>query len=254
MGRQYQVQWASIAIRDLNQLIDYLAGDSQKEASRALEKIRHKADIVFKAAEDNMYRDKLSKGDSHRSRVMRSLLAALEERDFMSRDNAQRMEDLCRLVGKKIDLSENQMSDLTLLVHLHDIGNAGVPDHILFKQGPLTEVEWQIICQHPEKGYRIVKASIDLAEIGDLILKHHERWDGEGYPLGLEGEEILIECRVLSIIDAYDAMTSDRPYRKARSAAKALEEIRKCSGTQFDPELAEVFLEIMSSDWREISQ
>jgi len=204
--------------------------------------------VIFKEADDLMYRDKLSKDVTHRSRIMRSLLAALEERDFMSHENAQKMEKLCRLVGKKIDLPEKQLSDLALLVHLHDIGNAAVPDHVLFKQGPLTEEEWRLIYQHPEKGYRIAKASIDLAEIGDLILKHHERWDGEGYPLGLEGEDIPIECRIFSIIDAYDAMTSDRPYRKARSEAEAREEIRKCSGTQFDPELAEMFLEVLNSE------
>ena len=200
---------------------------------------------LFKEADDLMYRDKLSKDVTHRSQIMRSLLAALEERDFMSHENAQRMEKLCRLVGKKIDLPEKQLSDLALLVHLHDIGNAAVPDHILFKQGPLTEEEWKLIYQHPEKGYRIVKASVDLAEIGDLILRHHEHWDGEGYPLGLEGEEIPIECRIFSIIDAYDAMTIQRPYREALAHEDAIAELKRCSGTQFDPDLVEKFIEII---------
>jgi len=201
--------------------------------------------LIFKEADDLMYRDKLSKDVTHRSRIMRSLLAALEERDFMSHESAQRMENLCRLVGKKIDLSEKQLSDLVLLVHLHDIGNAGIPDHVLFKQGPLTEEEWRLIYQHPEKGYRIVKASIDLAEIGDLILKHHEHWDGEGYPLGLEGNEIPIECRIFSIIDAYDAMISQRRYRESLAHEDAIAELKRRSGTQFDPDLVEKFIEII---------
>lgn len=203
---------------------------------------------VFIEADDLMYRDKLSKDVTHRSRIMKSLLAALEERDFRSLDNAHRMEDLCALVGKRAGLPQKQLSDLALLVHLHDIGNVGIPDHILFKQGALTEEEWRIVHQHPEKGYRIVKASIDLAEIADLILKHHERWDGKGYPLGLKGEEIPVECRILSLVDAYDAMISDRPHRKAMSIETAREEIRKYAGTSFDPKLTQVFLEILESD------
>ncbi len=204
--------------------------------------------IVFKEADDRMYRDKLSKSVSHRSRIMHSLLTALKERDFTSHDNAQRIEGLCRELGDRIELPKEKQSNLALLVQLHDIGNVGIPDHILFKEGPLTKDEWEIMYKHPEIGYRIVKASIDLAVIGDLILKHHERWDGEGYPLGLEGEEIPIECRVFSIIDAYVAMTSDRPSRKALSPEEAKQEIKTCSGTQFDPELVKVFLEILPSE------
>ncbi len=203
---------------------------------------------VFKEADDLMYRDKLSKDIPHRSRIIRSLVVALEERDFMSQEKAQKMEERCRLVGEKVGLSEKQLSDLAILVHLHDIGNVGIPDHILFKEGHLTEEEWRVIYQHPEKGYRIAKASADLADIADLILKHHERWDGEGYPLGLEGKEIPIECRILSIADAFETMTQERPFRKAISAPEAREEIRKYSGTQFDPELAEVFLEVLASE------
>jgi len=112
-------------------------------------------------------------------------------------------------------------------------------------KAPLTEEEWQIIYQHPEKGYRIVNASIDLAEIGDLILKHHERWDGEGYPLGLEGNEIPIECRIFSIIDAYDAMISQRRYRESLAHEDAIAELKRRSGTQFDPDLVEKFIEII---------
>jgi len=94
---------------------------------------------------------------------------------------------------------------------------------------------------HPEKGYRIAVSSPDLSSVADLILRHHERWDGRGYPLGIRGEEIPVECRILSIVDAFDAMTNDRPYSKARSRQKAIDEIIRCSGTQFDPDLVVMF-------------
>jgi HD-GYP domain-containing protein (c-di-GMP phosphodiesterase class II) len=131
---------------------------------------------------------------------------------------------------------------------VHDLGKVGIPDSILFKPGSLTGKEWEIMRQHPEKGYRIAQATTDLAGIADLILMHHERWDGHGYPLGLAGEEIPIECRILAIADSFDAMTNDRPYRKAMPVEEALAELEKCSGTQFDPQLVAAFLEIMSGD------
>ena len=200
---------------------------------------------VFKKADDLMYRDKLNKDVTARSQIMRTIMAALEERDFITHGHARRLEDLCRLLGESAGLSEKQLSDLALLAQVHDMGKVGIPDHVLFKEGPLTEDEWEIMYKHPEKGYRIAKASNDLAEIADLILKHHERWDGEGYPLGLEGEEIPVECRILAIADAYDAMTSDRPYRKALDYEDAIAELKRCSGTRFDPYLVDKFIEII---------
>jgi len=203
---------------------------------------------VLQDADNHMYLDKLSKDESYISQVMRSLLSALGERDLVNHGNARRLEKICRLFGEKIGLSESKLSDLELLALLHDIGNVSIPDTILFKEGPLTNDEWQIIFQHPEKGYRIAKAVPDLEKIGDLILKHHERWDGKGYPLGLTGENIPLECRILAIADAYDAMTADRPYRKAMSSAKAKEAIKKGSRNRFDPQLVDIFLGIKEID------
>ena len=200
---------------------------------------------VFKEADDLMYRDKLSKDITVRSQIIRSLMAALEERDFITSGHAHRLEDLCCRVGVKIGLTEMQLSDLALLAQVHDLGKVGIPDHVLSKQEPLTDEEWHIMKQHSEKGYRIARASTDLAEIADLILRHHERWDGQGYPLGLKGEEIPIECRILAIVDAFDAMTNDRPYRKAMSIAEAGQEIKKHAGTQFDPSLVDIFLGLL---------
>lgn len=203
---------------------------------------------LFRRADDLMYRDKLYRGASARSRLVNTLLAALSERDHIAEGHAERLKDLCERVGAKVGLSTRQLTDLALLAQVHDLGKVGISDKVLFKKSAPTEKEWQLIRQHAEKGYRIALSSPDLAGIADLILKHHERWDGSGYPLGLKEEEIPIECRILAIADAYDAITNDRPYHKAEGTDKAVEELKRCAGTQFDPMLVEEFLSIIEED------
>ncbi|MDW7740445.1 MAG: PAS domain S-box protein [Bacillota bacterium] len=201
---------------------------------------------LFKRADDMMYRDKLYSSTSSRSKIVQSLLAALAERDYIAEGHARRLEELCRAVGEKLNLSSHQLADLALLAQVHDLGKVGIPDTILFKPGPLNEEEWEVMRGHPEKGFRIASSSPDLASVAELILKHHERWDGQGYPLGLKGEEIPVECRILSIVDAYDAMTNKRPYNEEKTKAEAVEEVKRNSGTQFDPTLVPIFLEFIS--------
>ncbi len=199
---------------------------------------------AYKEADDLMYRDKIHKGAGAKSQIISSLMAALGERDHITEGHAYRLENLCKEVGKETGLSSKQLSDLVLLAHVHDLGKVGIPDNILFKEGPLNEEEWKIMKVHPEKGHRIASASKDLKDIADLILKHHEHWDGRGYPAGIKGKDIPIECRILAIADAYDAMTSDRPYRKAMHPDEAIAELKKHSGQQFDPHLTEIFLRV----------
>lgn len=209
----------------------------------ATAKDKHKTlQETFKEADDLMYRDKLHKGGSARSRIIASLMAALGEKDFISGGHARRLEKYCKRVGERAGLSEKELSDLVLLARVHDLGNVGIPDDILFQKGPLTADQWQILKQHPEKGYRIALSSTGLSGVADLILKHHERWDGTGYPLGIAGEEIPVECRILAIADAFDAMTNDRPYRSAITREEAVNELKKNAGTQFDPVLVDSFL------------
>ncbi|QGT99757.1 hypothetical protein SYNTR_1164 [Candidatus Syntrophocurvum alkaliphilum] len=202
---------------------------------------------TFKKADDAMYQNKLHKSTSAKSQVIEALMTTLGERDFVAQGHAKRLSVLCREVGESLDLSANQLNNLALLAQVHDLGKVGIPDSILFKEDALTDEEWVIMRQHSEKGYQIASASPDLSGIADLILKHHENWDGTGYPLGIKGEEIPIECRILLIVDAYDAMTSDRPYRKALSKEEAVEELIRCSGTQFDPKLVKIFISIIKN-------
>lgn len=194
---------------------------------------------IYKEADDAMYLNKLAGGKDPRGAVIRALKAALEKKDF---HNTERMKEIVCMLGEAVGLSREEMDNLRLLVDMHDIGKLGVPDHILFKPGPLTEEERKEVQRHPEVGYRIAISSGELAPVAPFILQHHERWDGQGYLQGLKENQIHILSRIMAIVDAYDAMTSERPYRSAMSHEEALKELKICAGTQFDPTLVEIFV------------
>jgi response regulator RpfG family c-di-GMP phosphodiesterase len=175
-----------------------------------------------------------------------SLMAALGERDSLSGGHADRICELSYILAFKMGLSEEQLLKVEHLSMLHDIGKIGIPDEILFKEGPLTDAEWKVMKTHPEKGCHIAQTSPELSQVANLILTHHEKWNGSGYPLGLKGKEIPLESRIIAVVDAYDVMTNDRPYRKALSQEVALKEIMNNAGSQFDPEVVTVFLEILN--------
>ncbi len=200
---------------------------------------------AYRSADDSMYNSKLHKGASAKSHIINTLMTTLGERDYITEGHGRRLTDLSLKMGELKGLSSGQLDNLTLLAQVHDLGKVGIPDKILFKKGPLTDKEWKIMRQHSEKGYRIAVSSPDLSGIAHLILKHHERWDGMGYPLGISGPDIPVECRILSIVDAYDAMTNDRPYSKAKSVEEALTDVRRCAGTQFDPKLVDLFFSVI---------
>jgi diguanylate cyclase (GGDEF)-like protein len=197
---------------------------------------------VLKSAEENMYRNKMLQSQSLHSAIISSMKMALYAKSNETEAHAQRMVRLAKAAGRELDLTDQQINELILLCTLHDIGKIGVSDNILNKPGKLTGSEWKEMERHPEIGYRIAMASAELLPIAEYILCHHERWDGTGYPQGLKGEEIPLLSRIISIVDAYDAMTQDRAYGKAISKKDAIEEIRKYKGIQFDPEIADIFV------------
>ncbi|WP_425058668.1 hypothetical protein SCACP_33240 [Sporomusa carbonis] len=201
---------------------------------------------LLREADNYMYRDKLLHSRSTRSTIVQTLKKALEVRDFITEGHADRLQDLVRLLGTQIGLTDAKLAELQLFAQFHDIGKVGIPDGILFKPGRLTAEEQAIMRSHSEIGYRIARAAPDLMFIADWVLKHHEWWNGNGYPLGLKGEEIPLECRILALADAYDAMTNQRPYRAPVSKADAIAELRKNAGIQFDPGLTEVFIGIVT--------
>lgn len=198
--------------------------------------------FMYQQADNNMYQNKLLKTSSSRNYVVKSLMKALEARDYITEGHADRMGEMAVSMGKALNLTSVQLNRIELLAKFHDIGKVGIPDLILNKPTKLTKSEYEIMKTHTQIGARIAKESGELSEIAGLILKHHERYDGFGYPLQLKGEDIPIECRIISIVDAYDAMTNDRPYRLAISKDLAYTEISNCSSSQFDPHLVQIFL------------
>ena len=203
---------------------------------------------VVKDAEANMARRKLFDQKSHHNAVLSSIMATLFERSFETEEHAERIGAFCANIGERLGLSHDDIDRLKLFAYLHDIGKIGISDQILNKPAALNEEELIVMKTHPEIGYRIAMASPDFAPIAELILTHHERWDGTGYPNRIAGERIPLLSRILAVADAYDAMTEDRVYRKALPREVAMNEIRKNAGTQFDPYIAEVFLEIIERD------
>ena len=199
---------------------------------------------VVDSASQTLNQKKLMDKGSARSELLTSLEKALQECDSDTEAHVHRTQRMGAALGKRIGLTDKQQSSLSLLCLLHDIGKIGVPLDILNKPGKLTDEEWNYIKTHVHKGYQIAKSSKGLNEIADMILHHHERWDGKGYPDGLKGEETPLLSRIISVVDAFDAMVSNRSYRAAKSVDEAIAELERCSGTQFDPTLVKEFVPI----------
>lgn len=200
---------------------------------------------VVALARESMIHKKMMDESSSKSSLLDSVKQSLIESDYETEEHMKRSTAMAVKFGKKINLTDVEIGKLQLLAFLHDIGKLAVPYHILVKNSKLTEEERLIMKQHTTKGYRIAKSSPELSEVADLILSHHERWDGSGYPNSLKENEIPLLSRIISVIDAHDVMTHDRPYHKAISEEEAITELKRCSGTQFDKEIVDIFIELI---------
>ena len=174
------------------------------------------------------------------------LTGAIEARDPYTRGHSARVTALAEAVARRLGWGEERLASLRLGGPLHDIGKLAVSDAVLRKEGRLDAQELAQIREHPKVGARLLLRVAALRDAIPYVLYHHERWDGSGYPTGKAGEEIPLEARVLAVADAFDAMTSDRPYRRALTRAQALAEVERCAGTQFDPRIARIFLELFA--------
>jgi putative nucleotidyltransferase with HDIG domain len=172
-----------------------------------------------------------------------ALSSAIEARDPYARGHSSRVTVFAQAVARGLRLDKERISVLRLGALLHDVGKLVVPSAVLLKRGPLTDEELGLMRRHPAAGARMLRSLGAPETILPLVLHHHERWDGAGYPAGRRGEEIPLEARVLCIVDSFDAMTSTRPYRAPRRPDEAWDELQRCAGTQFDPKLVEAFAE-----------
>lgn len=206
---------------------------------------------TYKKADNAMYSDKLKQGKSARLEIVKSLLSSLYKRGDMGEGILEEVQELAIMLGQALELEDGRIADLQLFAQVYDLGKASLPEHIIRscqhnRLDDLSEAEREAIYRHPETGYRIASSSPELAGIADLILKHHESWDGSGYPYGLKAVEIPIECRIISIVTAYSALLNSGSKEKRASKKDALLELKKCAGKEYDPKLVETFVQIVT--------
>ena len=202
---------------------------------------------VLKKAENKMYFNKLRESKEAKLLMIKSLKSRLEKITYETTAHCDRLKKLCMLMAESLNLSDNEKEGLRLLCEFHDIGKIGISKDILQKKGCLNSEEWENIRRHSEIGYYIAKEFKDASPVDELILIHHERWDGKGYPGLIKNEEIPVVVRIFSIADSYDVMVNDRPYKMRMNNRQALNEIKDKSGSQFDPNIAEIFINIMEN-------
>lgn len=198
---------------------------------------------ILSQAEESMYQKKIDERSNKRSAVIRSIYNMFIKSSNYELEHSQNVSKICETMGKILKLNEEAIRNLRIAGELHDIGKIAMDKSILLKTEKLTDLEWNVIMQHPEVGYKLLSTSSEYQIASDFVRFHHEKWDGTGYPYNLKGEEIPMGSRIISIADAYDLMTLEKPYGKGLSLHEAIIELKKFSGIQFDPELVQIFID-----------
>ena len=206
------------------------------------EKSEQKISDILVNAENHMYRHKIFEHSSMRSETIDVIMSTLFEKSNRELMHSKRVSKICELIANNMKLVKDDVKQIKSAGLVHDIGKIGLAELILNKTERLNDTEWDEIKKHPEAGWRILSSAKEFSEIAQFILEHHEKWDGTGYPKGLKGKKISIEARIITLADSYDAMTSVRSYKNKLSKDEAIAEIKRCSGTQFDPELVDLFV------------
>jgi len=176
-----------------------------------------------------------------------TLVSLVDLRDSYTGGHSNRVAEYNRGTAVTLGLSYSNTNDIVMAGLLHDIGKIGVPDHVLLKKGKLTDEEFELIKKHPEFGWMALKSVRAFEEVSLMLLHHHERIDGRGYPGKLKGAQIPLGAKIIAVSDSFDALTTNRPYRTARSWGEALEELDRCRGTQFEPDVLDAFLKWIQS-------
>ncbi len=200
---------------------------------------------IFKKTEDHMYRHKLYESSSMRSKTIDLIMNTLYEKNNREMLHSKRVAEICQDIASRMHIDKDEINQIRIAGLMHDIGKIGIEEKILNKAQKLNDEEWIEMKRHPEIGYRILSSVNEFSEIAGYVLEHQERWDGSGYPRALKGEEISLPARIIAIADAFDAMTTHRTYGKILDEEEAVNEIKRYSGMQFDPEIAAIFAEMI---------
>jgi putative two-component system response regulator len=218
----------------------------------AIEKKNYQISLEFKVMEQTeQIRRTMNELHNAYDNTLTALVKALDAREKEVGSHSERVMNYASLMASKLEIRGNELEQLAKGALLHDIGKIGISDNILLKPGKLDDEEWIEMRKHPQVGYAILSEIGFLKGPAEIILTHHERFDGLGYPKGLKGDQIPIGSRIFAAVDTLDAMTSDRPYRKALPFEAVISEVKKFNGTQFDPDIAELFISITRSQWEE---
>jgi diguanylate cyclase (GGDEF)-like protein len=202
---------------------------------------------------DELKKD-INEDDIEIATSIKTLISVINVKDRYTYGHVERVVIYCRLLADKLQMCEEEKKKLIYGAYMHDIGKINISKDILNKRMPLTNEEWELLKQHPANGVEILKPVESLKAVAPMIMHHHERYDGKGYPGNLRGKQIPYLARVLTVADSFDAMTSNRPYNKRKTYEEAIEELKKCSGTQFDPDIAKAFIEIIAENNKELDE